>query len=128
MSAVVFDSSVLIAILRQEPGSEVGERSLNEALISTVNLAEVATYLARNSVPPEKINEALATFPIEVIPFDKDQGVLTGCLYPACKSLGLSLGDRACLALAKSRELPVLTADRVWLELKLDITVKSIRE
>ena len=127
MSAIVFDSSVLIAILRQEPGSNVGEQSLNEALISTVNLAEVATYLARNSVPAETINDALATFPIEVVPFDREQGLIAGCLYPACKSLGLSLGDRACLALAKSKSLPVLTADRVWLELEIDVSVKSIR-
>ena len=127
MSAVVFDSSVLIAILRQEPGSEVGEQSLNEALISTVNLAEVATYLARNSVPAETINDALATFPIEIVPFDREQGLIAGCLYPVCKSLGLSLGDRACLALAKSKRLPVLTADKAWLELMIDVSVKSIR-
>ena len=127
MSAVVFDSSVLIAILRQEPGFEVGERSLNEALISTVNLAEVATYLARNSVPAETINDALATFPIEIVPFDREQGLIAGCLYPVCKSLGLSLGDRACLALAKSKRLPVLTADKAWLELMIDVSVKSIR-
>jgi ribonuclease VapC len=127
MSAIVFDSSVLIAILRQEPGSKVGEQSLNEALISTVNLAEVATYLARNSVPTETINEALAAFPIEVVPFDREQGLIAGYLYPACKSLGLSLGDRACLALAKSKRLPVLTADKAWLELEIDVSVKSIR-
>ena len=127
MSAVVFDSSVLIAILRQEPGSEVGEQSLNDALISTVNLAEVATYLARNSVPPETINQALAAFPIEVVPFDREQGLIAGCLYPDCKSLGLSLGDRACLALAKSKSLPVLTADKAWLELEIDVSVNSIR-
>ncbi len=127
MSAIVFDSSVLIAILRQEPGSEVGEQSLNEALISTVNLAEVATYFARDSVPPETIQEALASFPIEVVPFDREQGLITGYLYPACKSLGLSLGDRACLALAKSKSLPVLTADRAWLKLEVNVSVKSIR-
>ena len=127
MSAVVFDSSVLIAILRQELGSEVGEQSLNDALISTVNLAEVATYLARNSVPSETINQALAAFPIEVVPFDREQGLIAGCLYPACKSLGLSLGDRACLALAKSKNLPVLTADKAWLELKIGVDVNSIR-
>ena len=127
MSAIVFDSSVLIAILRQEPGSEVGEQSLNDALISTVNLAEVATYLARNSVPPETIERALTAFPIEVVPFDREQGLIAGCLYPACKSLGLSLGDRACLALAKSKSLPVLTADKAWLELEIDVSVNSIR-
>ncbi|GAB4241212.1 MAG: PIN domain-containing protein [Stanieria sp.] len=117
---------MLIAILRQEPSSEVGEQFLNEALISTVNLAEVTTYLARNSVPPETIKEALAAFPIEVVPFDRDQGLMAGYLYPACKYLGLSLGDRACLALAKSKSLPVLTADKAWLKLKIDISVKSI--
>ena len=127
MSAVVFDSSVLIAILRQEPGSDVGEQSLNDALISTVNLAEVATYLARNSVPPETINDVLTAFPIEVVPFDREQGLIAGCLYPACKSLGLSLGDRACLALAKSKSLPVLTADKAWLELEINVDVNSIR-
>lgn len=127
MSAVVFDSSVLIAILRQETGSDVGEQSLNDALISTVNLAEVATYLARNSVPPETIDRALTAFPIEVMPFDREQGLIAGCLYPACKSLGLSLGDRACLALAKSKGLPVLTADKAWLKLKIGVDVKSIR-
>jgi len=127
MSAVVFDSSVLIAILRQETGSDVGEQSLNDALISTVNLAEVATYLARNSVPPETIDRALTAFPIEVMPFDREQGLIAGCLYPACKSLGLSLGDRACLALAKSKGLPVLTADKAWLKLEIGVDVKSIR-
>ena len=127
MSAIVFDSSVLIAILRQEPGSDVGEQSLNDALISTVNLAEVATYLARNSVPPETINDVLTAFPIEVVPFDREQGLIAGCLYPACKSLGLSLGDRACLALAKSKSLPVLTADKAWLELEINVDVNSIR-
>ena len=127
MSAIVFDSSALIAILRQEPGSDVGEQSLNDALISTVNLAEVATYLARNSVPPETINRALTAFPIEVVPFDREQGLIAGCLYPACKSLGLSLGDRACLALAKSKSLPVLTADKAWLKLEIDVAVSSIR-
>jgi PIN domain nuclease of toxin-antitoxin system len=127
MSPIVFDGSVLIAILCQEPGSEVGEQFLNEALISTVNLAEVTTYLARNSVPPETIKEALAAFPIEVVPFDRGQGLIAGYFYPACKSLGLSLGDRACLALAKSKSLPVLTADQAWLKLEIDISVKSIR-
>lgn len=127
MSAIVFDSSVLIAILRQESGCEVGEQYLNEALVSTVNLAEVSTYLARNAVPPETIREALAAFPIEVVPFDREQGLVAGYLYPTCKSLGLSLGDRACLALAKSKNLPVLTADKAWLKLEIDVAIKSIR-
>jgi PIN domain nuclease of toxin-antitoxin system len=67
MSTIVFDSSVLIAILKQESGFELAEKSLNEAIISTVNLTEVSTYLARNSVPADTIREALATFSIQVL-------------------------------------------------------------
>lgn len=127
MSTIVFDSSVLIALFKQEPGCEIAENSLNDALISTVNLAEVASYMARNSVPAETIQEALAAFPIEIVPFETEQALIAGCLYPSCKRLGLSLGDRACLALAKSHHLPVLTADRIWSNLDLGITIQTIR-
>ena len=127
MSAIVFDSSVVIAILKQERGFESAEELLSKALISTVNLAEVATYLARNSVPRETIQEVLASFPIQVVPVEESLAIETGCLYPSCKHLGLSLGDRACLALAISRKLPVLTADLVWSQLDLEISVQVLR-
>ena len=127
MSAIVFDSSVVIAILKQERGFESAEELLSKALISTVNLAEVATYLARNSVPKETIQEVLASFPIQVVPVEESLAIETGCLYPSCKHLGLSLGDRACLALAISRKLPVLAADQVWSKLDLDIAIQILR-
>ena len=127
MSAIVFDSSVVIAILKQESGFSTAESSLSEALISTVNLSEVATYLARNGVPSDTIQEVLASFPIQVVPFEESLAIQTGCLYSSCKHLGLSLGDRACLALAISRKLPVLTADRVWSKLDLGIPIQVLR-
>ena len=127
MSAIVFDSSVVIAILKQERGFESAEELLSKALISTVNLAEVATYLARNSVPRETIREVLTSFPIQVVPFEESLAIETGYLYPSSKNLGLSLGDRACLALALSRKLPVLTADLVWSQLNLDISIRVLR-
>ena len=127
MSAIVFDSSVVIAILKQEQGFELAESSISDALISTVNLSEVASYLARNSVPSDTIQEVLASFPIQVVPFDGSLAIQTGCLYSSCKHLGLSLGDRACLALAVSRKLPVLTADTVWSKLDLGITIQVLR-
>jgi PIN domain nuclease of toxin-antitoxin system len=127
MSTIVFDSSILIAILKQESGFELAEKSLNEALISTVNLAEVATYLARNSVPADTIREALATFPIQVVPFEENHALIAGCLYVSCRHLGLSLGDRACLALAKSKKLPVLTADKAWSNLDIGISIQTLR-
>ncbi len=127
MSAIVFDSSVVIAILKQSPGFSTAESSLSDALISTVNWAEVATYLARNSVPRETIQEVLTSFPIQVVPFEESLAIETGYLYPSSKNLGLSLGDRACLALALSRKLPVLTADLVWSQLNLDISIRVLR-
>ena len=126
MSAIVFDSSVVIAILKQSRGFKSAEKTLSDALISTINLAEVATYLARNSVPSDTIQEVLASFPIQVIPFEETLAIQTGCLYPSCKHLGLSLGDRACLALAISRKLPVLTADQVWSKLDLGIPIQVL--
>ena len=127
MSTIVFDSSVVIAILKQEPGFSTAESSISDALISTVNISEVATYLARNSVPNDTIQEVLASFPIQVIPFEESLAIQTGCLYPSCEHLGLSLGDRACLALAISRKLPVLTADTVWSKLDLGIPIQVLR-
>ncbi len=127
MSAIVFDSSVVIAILKQEPGFSTAESSISDALISTVNMSEVATYLARNSVPKDTIQEVLASFPIQVVPFEESLAIQTGCLYSSCKHLGLSLGDRACLALALSRKMPVLTADRVWSKLDLGISIQVLR-
>ena len=127
MSAIVFDSSVVIAILKQSPGFSTAESSISDALISTVNMSEVATYLARNSVPKDTIQEVLASFPIQVVPFEESLAIQTGCLYSSCKHLGLSLGDRACLALAMSRKMPVLTADRVWSKLDLGISIQVLR-
>ncbi len=127
MSAIVFDSSVVIAILKQEPGCSTAESFISDALISTVNMSEVASYLVRNSVPSDTIQEVLASFPIQVVPFDESLALQTGCLYSSCKHLGLSLGDRACLALAISRKLPVLTADQVWSKLDLGILIQVLR-
>ena len=70
----------MIAILRQEPDSEVGEHSLKEASISTVNLVEVATYLARNSLPTGTSDRALAAFPIEVVPLNREQDGVFGSI------------------------------------------------
>ncbi len=89
-------------------------------------MAEVSTYLARNSVPRETNQEVLASFPIQVVPVEESLAIETGCLYPSCKHLGLSLGDRACLALAISRNLFVLTADLVWSKLDFGIPITII--
>ena len=64
---------------------------------------------------------------LEVVPFDEDLARQTGALRPVTKSLGLSLGDRACLALAQRERLPIVTADKSWAKLDLGIAIKVVR-
>ena len=62
-----------------------------------------------------------------MINFDKIQAIEAGMLFEQTKHLGLSLGDRACIALAKINNLPILTADKIWLDLRVGVEIKSIR-
>lgn len=124
MSSSVLDASALIAVLNGEPGGAYVEQAITKgAAISTVNLAEVVTRLVQRGLDREAVDEALSETPLEVVPFDEDQAYRTGLLQPATRPAGLSLGDRACLALAEQRGLPALTADRAWATLQLDTQV-----
>ncbi len=114
MTVAVLDASALLALLRQEPGAEKVREVLSDAAMSAVNLAEVAGYLARNGATLAEIAEALSPLPIERIPFGEEDAYDTAMLVTATRAAGLSLGDRACLALAKRLSLPALTADRSW--------------
>ena len=127
MTGIVFDTSVAIAILREEPGHKEAERLLGQALISTVNLAEIASFLARSDSSLELIRSVISRFPFQIIPLSQEIAQLAGSLLQHTKKYGISLGDRACLALAISRNLPVLTVDKVWKQLELPIEVKLLR-
>lgn len=130
MNRVVLDSSALLAILNQEPGAEVFARQfglLESATMSAVNVAEVYGKLVARGIGAEDAWEAvLAPIP-EIFDFDKEQAKTAGWLQPQTRSLGISLGDRACLALAIALKAPVYTADRAWKNLKLKIAVHVIR-
>ncbi|MBI3974050.1 MAG: hypothetical protein HY332_22460 [Chloroflexi bacterium] len=78
-------------------------------------------------MPPEAIRAALDLLGLEVVDFDAALAHVTGWLRPVTRAAGLSLGDRACLALGQQRRLPVLTADQSWQSLSLGITVQVIR-
>lgn len=92
-----------------------------------VNLAEVASKLIDSGLPPDAIAEALDGLALDVRPFDHTLALAAGLLRSRTRSLGLSLGDRACLALGEHLSLPVLTADRAWRKLKLRIEVRTLR-
>jgi ribonuclease VapC len=127
VASIVLDSSVILAHLGNEPGSERAAGFFGDALISAVNLSEVVAKLVERGVSLGLARAALSRYGLQVVPFDEELAERTGALRPQTKALGLSLGDRACLALAGRSALPVLTADRAWKDLDLPVEVQLLR-
>ncbi len=128
MNKVVLDASAIIAVINGESGNEkLTAHLLARAVGSTVNLAEVQTKLLSRGWTSEQAWED-ATSPVrEVLPFDEEQARIAGDLSIQTRPLGLSLGDRACLALGISLKAPVYTAERAWKKLKLGVKVHVVR-
>jgi len=128
MSNAVLDASVILAIINREPGAEkLTPRLLAEAICSTVNLAEVQSKLVSQGWSPDEAWED-ATAPIRgAISFTDEHAKIAGGLVALTRPLGLSLGDRACLALGISHRATVYTAERSWSKLKLGVRIQVIR-
>jgi ribonuclease VapC len=128
VSRIVLDASVLLAILNGEPGAEkLTPQLLENAISSTVNLAEVQGKLVKRGIDPDDAWEATLSPIREAAPFTPEQAKTAGSLIAQSSALGLSLGDRACLALAIALKAPVYTADRLWKNLKLGIRIHVVR-
>jgi ribonuclease VapC len=116
LSESVLDSSALLALLWNEPGADHIHAALPGALVSSVNLAEVMTKLCERGVSASEGRELVESLGVIVVDFDADQAEATAALRESTRSLGLSLGDRACLALARRRNCAALSADSAWLK------------
>ena len=127
MTSVVLDASAVLAVLRGEAGCDVVVQLLPDAVISAVNSAEVVSKLSERGAAPEKIDTVLSRLRLSVVAFDAPQARLTGLLHPQTKAAGLSLGDRACLALAIERGAPAVTTDRAWAEVNVGVTTQLVR-
>lgn len=114
MSVTIIDASAILAAILGETGGDAVFDMLEDAAVSTVNVAEVYTYAALNDLPTDAIDAFFADTGIEIASFDQQQAVTAGRLASITRKAGLSLGDRSCLALAKTRGAEVLTADRQW--------------
>lgn len=125
---ILLDASALLALIQEEPGGEIIKPLLKFSVMSTVNVAESLTVLQRTGLPTQEslilITDIIAT----IIPFDLEQAGYAAELQSYVQHRGLSLGDRACLALGIKLQIPIYTADKVWAQLQLNnATIKLIR-
>ena len=129
----MLDASAFLAYLRDETGAEIVENALIDGCyISIINWVEVLSKVVDLGESPEEIikrlrDEGLLENSLEIIACNEEDAITIAKFRPLTKSAGLSLGDRACLALGKRLNLPVLTADKVWTSLSLGITINLIR-
>ncbi|MGB9032841.1 MAG: type II toxin-antitoxin system VapC family toxin [Acidobacteriaceae bacterium] len=128
MSRVVLDASAILAFLYEEPGAEkLTHELLAEARVSTVNVAEAATKLIQGGDDPSAVWRDLEFFFPAAEAFTVEQARTASKLVLLTRALGLSLGDRACLALAISLKAPVWTTDRSWKKLNIGVPVHLMR-
>ena len=127
MAKTVLDASALLAFIYREPGAERVTGVLGEAAISTVNYSEVVTKLALRNCSPQRILDELTEFELEVVDFNRALAEDAGLLATATRGQGLSLGDRACLALARRENAVALTADSAWRQVQVGIEIQFIR-
>jgi len=126
MAAYVLDASALIAFLVREPGYELVERLIDDCWISTVNLSEVVAFLGRGGAGAAEIREEIHSLSLNVVGFDEALAVDAGLMARQTRQIGLSLADRACLALARRQAVPVITADRVWADIADAVGVEIV--
>lgn len=126
MSAVL-DSSVLLIVLHREPGWQSLATALPGSAVSAVNFSEVVAKLVERGARPERARAVMNELRIAVISFDEEQAANAGLLRSATRGRGLSLGDRACLALGMAENARVLTADRAWAGLDVGVEIEVIR-
>lgn len=128
MNRVVLDASALMAVINSESGAdELTPQIMSAATISTVNLAEVHGKLIQRGFSSDDAWAAANGVIHEAVAFTTEQAKTAGDLVIKTRSLGLSLGDRVCLALGIALRAPVYTADRSWKNINLGVRIHVIR-
>lgn len=124
---IVLDSSALLALLLNEPGADVVAAEMDEAVMSSANLAEVLSKAEERGGDAMALLTQIPRTPLQIVPLSVVTALGAARLRPLTQSLGLSLGDRICLALAQELDCEALTADKRWEDAKLNVSVRMIR-
>lgn len=123
----VLDASAVLALLHSEAGADAVEEALEHAAISTVNWSEVCQRSIAHNVDISDLRADAEALGVRLMPFSVEDAEHAAELWSATRDLGLSLGDRACLGLARRLGQPALTADRAWLALDVGVEIRTIR-
>jgi ribonuclease VapC len=127
MTGVVLDASAVLAVINAEPGAERVIELLDGAILSAVNYAEVVTKLIDRGIDLNRARSTVLKIGVQVVEYGIDLAERTGELRQQTRNLGLSLADRACLALAAREHLPAITADRKWTATNFGVEIHLIR-
>jgi PIN domain nuclease of toxin-antitoxin system len=123
----VLDASALLAVLHGEKGGDVVEELLDGAVMSAVNWSEVLQKAASRGVATDGLGEDMAALGMLIIDFDREAAEATARLWPLVRAAGLSMADRACLALAGAIGVAAVTADTTWADIDIGVPVRVIR-
>ncbi|MHB8763315.1 MAG: type II toxin-antitoxin system VapC family toxin [Deferrisomatales bacterium] len=127
MAGVVLDASALLAFLHGEPGADRVESELQTAQVSSVNWSEVVQKALGRGVDTRGLRSDLEALGLEIVSFTAEHAEEAARLWPFTRPLGLSLGDRACLALARLADRAAVTADGDWVKAEFGVEVLLIR-
>lgn len=128
MNKAILDASALLALIKNESGADKVEPLLGFIVMSSINVSEAAAILLESEMSSQEVQDCLLPLISVIMPFDEEQAFQAADLKKQTKKQGLSLGDRACIALGIKMQLPVYTADRIWQEVSLDtVEIRLIR-
>lgn len=128
MSKHVLDASVLLAVLMPEPGINTDSRIFHGAVMSAASVMEVFVVCQAKGLSLDAVRWAINSLRIEIVSIDAEHAYLAGSLGASETAGRMSLGERACLALARQLRLPVVNADSAWKERDLGVEVVLLSE